>query len=363
MQSASAGTDKAEGRPAWDEGVAYLLTSLKTRDAAFDARKVTGLLDFVASDKGGDANLNPGKRENATGAYFFADVKAPLAKVIRYAYNPRIPAALTLPSVVRLCGWQVKPPSPFGELAEKIGNVKEPLVMRGIEYEEITPDLTTGAYYRYDMDRLMVLINHRGRDFFISVTRQKKPSTVGHKGAIIGPDTDWTYFYSGEKGLSKTGLGWVNSYMYDAFSVAIFFEPVPGQPKSRCTTFKWLNAGWGGINMVKRENILEGCRRFASGFKRILESPQLPEAEQLIDLYARIRALSDQDLTAKLQPIIGALKRLSRTDPALSRSDFQELIESGEYLNTMGRTEREHLLMSESVKLTIGKPSLLDKAL
>jgi hypothetical protein len=150
--------------------------------------------------------------------------------------------------------------------------------------------------------------------------------------------------------------------MYDAFSVAIFFEPVPGSPDP-LHDFQVAQRRLGGINMVKRENILEGCRRFASGFKKILESPQLPEAEHLIDLYARIRALSDQDLTTKLQPIIGALKRLSRTDPALSRSDFQELIESGEYLNTMGRTEREHLLMSESVKLTIGQPSLLDKAL
>ena len=54
-------------------------------------------------------NMNPGKRENATGAYFFSDVKAPLSKVIKYAYNPKIPAYVTLPSVIRLGGWQVKP--------------------------------------------------------------------------------------------------------------------------------------------------------------------------------------------------------------------------------------------------------------
>ena len=361
--SASAGSDKVEVRPAWDEGITYLLATLRNRDAAFDAQKVAGLLDFVASEKGGDANLNPGKRENATGAYFFSDVKAPLSKVLKYSYNPRIPANFTLPSVIRLCGWQVKPSGPFGSLWEKVGGLKDPLVMRGVEYEEITPDLTMGAYYRYDMDRLMVLMNHKGKDFFVSVTRQKKPSTVGRKGAIIGQDTDWNYFYSGEKGLSRTGFGWVSSYMYDAFSVAIFFEPVANQPRTRVVNFKWLNAGWGGINMVKRENILEGGQRFASSFRKVLESPQLPEAEQLIDLYARIKSLSDQELTAKLQPVARALQKLSKTDPALSRGDFKDLIESGKYLSAMSREEREHLLISESVKLTIGKPSLLDTAL
>lgn len=360
---ASGGTDKGEPRPVWDEGITYLLAAAKNKDSAFDAQKVAGLLDFVASEKGGDANLNPGKRDNATGAYFYSDVRVSLAKVLKYVYNPRIPASVTYPSVVRLCGWQVKPSGPFANLWERIGNLTAPLVMRGVEYEEITPDLTMGAYYRYDMDRLMVLMNHRGRDFFISVTRQKNPSSVGRKGAIIGPDTDWTYFYSGEKGLNRTGLGWVNSYMYDAFSVTIFFEHGAAQPQTRCATFKWLNAGWSGINMVKRENILEGCRRYASGFKRVLESPQLPEAEYLVDLFARIKSLTDQDLTARLQPVAAALKKLDRTDPALARSDFREMIESGKYLKGMSREEKEYLLMSESMKITIGKPSLLDKSL
>ena len=125
------------------------------------------------------------------------------------------------------------------------------------------------------MDRLMVLLHYRGKDFFISVTRQKNPSTVGRKGAIIGPDTDWNYFYSGQKGLNKAGLGWVNSYMYDAFSVSILFEPGASKTQTRYMAFKWLRAGWGGINMVKQENIMEGCNRFASGFKKVLESPQL----------------------------------------------------------------------------------------
>jgi hypothetical protein len=360
---ASGMADRGESRSAWDEGVSYLLAAVARKDAAFDARAVAGLLDFVLSEKGGDANLNPGKRENATGAYFLSEVDVPLAKVVQYAYNPRIPASLTLPSVVRLSGWQVEPAGPFTNLWERIGQVKDPLVMRGIEYEEITPDLKMGAYFRYDMDRMLVLLNHRGKDFFLSVTRQKNPSSVGRKGAIIGPDGDWNYFYSGEAGLNKIGMGWVKSYMYDAFSVTILFEPAAHQPRTRRVTFKWLNAGWNGINMVSRENILEGCRRFDSGFRQVLESPQLPDTERLAGLLTRIKALSDHDLSDRLQPVALALRKIARTDPALSRGDFKRLIESGKYLPGMSREEREHLLLSESLKLTLGKHSLLDKAL
>ncbi len=360
---AAVGSEKSEARPIWDDGITYLLTLLTSKETSFDVQKVSGLLDFAISEKGAEAKMKPGERENATGAYFFTDVKAPFSKVIKYAYNPKIPAYVTLPSVVRLGGWQVKPTGTIASFWEKIGDVKVPLMMRGVEYEEITPDMTTGAYYRYTMDRLMVLLHYRGKDFFVSVTRQKSPSTVGRKGAIIGPDTNWNYFYSGQKGLSKAGLGWVNSYMYDAFSVSILFEPGVSKTQTRYMTFKWLRAGWGGINMVKQENIIEGCNRFASGFKKVLESPQLPEAEHLIDVYARIKGLSDQDLTAKLQPIGRALQKLSRTDPALSHRDFQEMIESGKYLDGMSREERENLLMAEFMKLSLGKLSFLEKSL
>ena len=360
---AAVGSDKSEVCPIWDDGITYLMTMLKSKETSFDVQKVSGLLDFAISEKGVEAKMKPGGRENATGAYFFTDVKAPLSKVVKYAYNPKIPAYVTLPSVIRLGGWQVEPTGPVAGFWEKVGDVKAPLMMRGVEYEEITPDLTTGAYYRYTMDRLMVLLHYRGKDFFISAPRQKSPSTVGRKGAIIGSDTDWNYFYSGQKGLSKTGLGWVNSYMYDAFSVSILFEPGASKTQTRYMAFKWLRAGWGGINMVKQENIMEGCNRFASGFKKVLESPHLPEAEYLIDVYARIKGLSDLDLTAKLQPIGRGLQKLCRTDPALLRRDFQDMIENGKYLDGMSREERENLLMVELMKLSLGKLSFLEKSL
>ena len=67
---AAVGSDKADARPIWEEGIAYLFSMLKNKDSSFDVQKVSGLLDFVVSEKGGVTNLDPGKRENATGAYF-----------------------------------------------------------------------------------------------------------------------------------------------------------------------------------------------------------------------------------------------------------------------------------------------------
>ena len=45
------------------------------------------------------------------------------------------------------------------------------------------------------------------------------PSNIGRKGCVVGDDANWNYLYSDETGLTKTGLGWVDSYMYDAHSI------------------------------------------------------------------------------------------------------------------------------------------------
>ena len=109
----------------WNKGVDYLEDMLTSKEMSFDVQKMSGLLDFVVSSQGGNAHLDPGKRDNATGAYCFFNVNAPLSKVVKYAYNPKIPAYVTLPSVVRFGGWQVKPDGPFDGLWEKVGNVKD----------------------------------------------------------------------------------------------------------------------------------------------------------------------------------------------------------------------------------------------
>jgi len=75
-----------------------------------------------------------------------------------------------------------------------------------------------------------------------------------------------------------------------------------------------------------------GLQALCLRFQKDLESPQLPEAEQLIDTYARIKGLSDQELITRLQPIGKALKNFPEQTLPFERR-FSDMIESGKYLN------------------------------
>jgi hypothetical protein len=77
-------------------------------------------------------------------------------------------------------------------------------------------------------------------------------SDVGKKGYVMGTDDDWDYFYSGKPGLTIPALGWVKSYMYGSSGINIYEEIDPQAGKVRCAVFKWLRAGWSGVNMVRR---------------------------------------------------------------------------------------------------------------
>jgi hypothetical protein len=66
----------------------------------------------------------------------------------------------------------------------------------------------------------------------ISVSSQNDLSEVGKKGCIVGDDKNWNYLYSNETGLNKTGMGWVDSYMYYAHSVLIYVGDSSSNPDS-----------------------------------------------------------------------------------------------------------------------------------
>ena len=85
----------------------------------------------------------------------------------------------------------------------------------------ITPDAHTGGYYQYMQDVAVAVFPGPSGPVLVSVSVQAEPSEVGHKGCVVGRDADWNYLYSGEKGLNKTGLGWVDSYMYSAHSALV----------------------------------------------------------------------------------------------------------------------------------------------
>jgi hypothetical protein len=60
----------------------------------------------------------------------------------------------------------------------------------------------------------------------------------------------------------------------------MYEEIDPVTTKVRCAVFKWLRAGWSGINMVRSKHIYNGLKRFAKPLKEILEYPSLPPWNQ-----------------------------------------------------------------------------------
>jgi hypothetical protein len=324
-----------------------------------DPARLSGLLDFVRQSSGPLSGTELERRNRSTGVYYQFEIDAPLERVLGYLYHPEIPRSMLMPSSIRL---GVKPS--VREILPAWQEVDEgtrPMTLvRSEDYEENTPDLTTGGYYAYSSLNMVVMLASEGERFLLSVSRQKEPSTVGRKGVVIGKDQDWNYFYSSEEGLTRNGLGWVNSTIYDSYSVTVLHQ-VSGtaEPRTRQDMFIWKRAGWSRLNMVKAHHIESGCRRYAQGMKSVLESTRLPDSEALASMSRTVNGLSEAELRRTLAPYARSIEQLSAVDPVLSRREFQTLLQNGRFLETMDRDELTALLLKEQLKIRLGKPSLL----
>jgi len=121
-----------------------------------------------------------------------------------------------------------------------------PVVIHGFQREANTPDATTGVYHEYDLKRTLILLNYNERQVLLTVSKQIGESSVGKRGAILGNDNDWSYYYSGVPGSSRTGFGWVKSYIYDFFSVGVYVESNTAPPMVRAGVFSMASRWLGG---------------------------------------------------------------------------------------------------------------------
>ena len=199
--------------------------------------------------------------------------------LLGYAYNPDIPNYFTMPSSLQNHEWMTPEiEDQLRRLITEVDTLQETIVLRGQESETITPDTNTGSYYSYRQDRVVILMPGPTGPVMISATVQDEKSDVGKRGCIVGDDKDWNYLYSQKTGLNKTGLGWVDAYMYEAYSVMVYVTDT-STGSIQAGSFKWLNAGWSKINMVKSHHILGGIKRFAADLKAVLGAPELPEID------------------------------------------------------------------------------------
>jgi hypothetical protein len=322
-----------------------------------DEHAAAVLADYVIGPKQSKEHSLPALNDG-TGAYFEFDTKITFPRFMEYSYSPFIPPVITRPSSLRYSIWsaprgdQLRLPASW----KRIPTGGAPVVVHGMQQESDTPDLNTGVYHEYNLKRTLILLNHKGRQVMISISKQVDKSNVGKKGTILGNDKDWNYYYSGEPGTPTTGLGWVKSYIYDFYSVGIYVESGANSSMVKSGVYQWLRAGWSGINFVKSNHIIAGLRRFSRDLKTSLESPNLPAPAQMASVYQTLSSMPAEDLTAKYAALQNAI-RSAAIQHGKAKSDAEQKV-------SFAHIPKEQMLqelMLEYLKVSLGKPTLLGK--
>ena len=327
------------------------------KTVAFDPTKVAGVMDFI-NQPGKDAALYYADSIlGAPSAYYEFDIHENLKKIVVYSFNPDIPYIATVPSSVRLLHWldarknRQSPP----HVGLYLDRLDSPVVINGLQHMEITPDTHSGAYYAYNLHQTVILFKYRQRNILVTVSKQVDVSTVGKKGYVLGADDDWDYFYTGTPGLTIPALGWVKSYMYESNGINIYDEVDPVDGKVRCAVFKWLRAGWSGINMVQRQHIYNGLKRFAKPMKEILEYPSLPSVESMVGDFSRIRGFSEDTLRSKMKIYFGILQNRYDGGKGSAKKLTSFLSKNKNHWSRMSKDEMESALVIEYMKYAVGK--------
>jgi hypothetical protein len=323
----------------------------------FRPELLASLLRFIDAPKREDAMYSAAPMDGASSSYFDVDVRISLDDLLKYTFNPRINGSASVPASLRTAAWEKTetPGQSFPRIWELFDPNGTPVLIRGMETVENTPDLSTGGYYRYTLFRTVILFRSGDRRVVISLAKQAGPSDVGKKGYILGKDEDWDYFYSGEPGLDVTGLGWVKSYMLESVGVSVYIESAPALPGVRIANLKWLRAGWSGLNVVRSEHIHSGLKRFALTTKQILESPRLPAVATLEDVCQRISNLTEAQLREKMQTYQSVLiARIERLNGG-SRKRLPDSFWDDGWRTRMTREEMESVLVLETLKAYLGR--------
>lgn len=341
--------------PAFDHLLALTDASNPT---PFDASQITDLIDFVISAKPQDQHYTLGSRNGGTSAYYEFSVNRTLKQVLELVYNPRIPSHVVTPSSVRLSNWieiNGKKNQPLPDFSEALKDLSTPYIVKGAEFIENTPDTTSGAYYAYELDRTLILMKYQGQPVLLSLSNQRDKSSVGKKGLVLGSDENWSYLYTGEKGITKKGLGWADSYMYNSSSIVVYYQTKGAGPEVKFGSFKWLKAGWAGINLAQPYHLRDGIKRLALSFKEILESPALGDIPKVARMFNQIENLSMDELRRKSRIYFDQLAQRYGDDNKLNRKWFSALFKDDSYIDNMRREEMQALVSVEYIKYLLCK--------
>jgi hypothetical protein len=340
-------------------GLAHLLALTGPQsESNFDPQQVEALMGFIASPNDGSKQYHTADRFDSPSAYIEFSFNKSLAETLRFIYNPDVPGYVLNPTSIRWSHWTEVEGTQhrLPRLWEKLDGLDHPFMVKGHEFVENTPDLFAHTYYAYGLFRTLILFKHNGNNVLISLSKQDDTSEVGKKGLIVGPDEDWNYLYSGKEGTGKSGLGWMRTYMYDSFSVIIYYE-MPTEPASvKCGVFKWIRAGWLDLNVVKNRHIYKGLERFARSFKRVIESPDLPPPERFQQDFASIQALSTAELRTRTKYHLERKVNLIRQASSYQADKKLKPFYSETCLDSMSRPQMQSVLVLAYLKEVLGKP-------
>jgi len=327
----------------------------------FDPRCLYPLIQFISTAKPEGTIYHAGDGFNAPSAYHEFRVATDLRRLIDYSLNADIPSFFLWPSSLRLAQWtRVEGGSDqFSRLQAAAHNLAGPFILKGAEHVTITPDQNTGAYYSYDVDKLVILTPFGTGMALVSIYSQQKPSEVGRKGWVIGEDEDWSYLYTLKTGLNIGGLGWVRTYMYDSYGVNVYYQPDLDKPELVCGVVSWVRAGWAGINMVQPRHIHRGLVRVAKAFTAILEDPRLPDPALLARTFHESQQVSTETLKTYARDYFDGLKRRVAASEALKKK-FGSMIDISAAVARMNREELYALLVKDYFKKLLGRNPVMD---
>ena len=344
-----------------NEVLPALMHLLKQADpdhqADFDSEQINKLLDYIEAPKDANALYFVNPQLGSPSSYYEFDLHRNLEHILKYTFNPNVPGFLMTPSSMRLSHWeQIRSrDQQVPDLWNMLAGLDAPIIVKGVQFVENTPDLFSGAYYSYQLDRALILFKHNNRRALVSISKQRGPSDVGKKGYVLGSDDNWDYVYSGKPGLTIPGLGWVRSHMYDSYGINIYYEIDPQVPLLRCAVFKWLRAGWSKINAVKKNHIHRGIKRFANSFKEIMEHPSLPDINAFSESYSKIKALSDEQLREKIEIYVSLLEKRYGRNYRPPGTWSPEIFKDKSPWYQMSTEAMQSVLMLEYIKKALGK--------
>ena len=353
------GTWAAERLPATiDGGLGYLYEFADPQtNKPFEAQRLDKLMAFILTPRE-DGATSAGRDGLFLDplAYHEFTVKRSLPFVLGYVHNPGLPPHILTLGTVRYANWTAfdgRYPDQ-SDILERMASLETPLVIRGFEHEEIAPDPSSGAYYSYDLRRTLIGFRHGKYSIWMSMARQQDPSDVGRKGYVLDEKNAWHYIYSGEKGITKTGLGWVDSYMYEGFTCSFYIQADDTPDQVKVAIFKWLRAGWNGMNFVRYKHIRDGLTRFGAIMRQIIENPNLPPPVQIQSVWRQIDGLPLDQLRQINRDYLLALAKHYGKKGTFPRRWFKKQVLKGDYVNQLTPPQLKAVVFLEYMKGTLG---------